>query len=318
MIHSDVAATVGRTPLVEFGRLGQALDLKARIAGKLESHNPCGSVKDRLGVALIEDAERRGLLRPGATIVESTSGNTGIALAFLCAARGYRLIVTMPERMSRERAALLGFLGAEVVLTSGSLMRDAVAKAEALAREIPGAVKLNQFENPANPEIHRRTTAVEIWRDSAGAVDVFVAGGGTGGTITGVGEYLKQQKPSVRVVAVEPQAAAVLAGKKPRNHLIQGIGAGFVPPLLNRAVIDEVIAVSEDEAFDHARLLARNEGILAGISSGATLAVACQLARRPECEGRLIVVMICDSGERYVNTPLIEELVGADSRRVPQ
>jgi cysteine synthase A len=223
----------------------------------------------------------------------------------------------MPERMSRERAALLGYLGAEVALTPGSLMRDAVAKAELLAKEIPGAVKLNQFENPANPEIHRRTTALEIWDDSQGAIDVFVAGVGTGGTITGVGEFLKQRKPSVRIVAVEPQAAAVLAGKKPRNHLIQGIGAGFVPPLLNRDVIDEIAAVSEDEAFDHARLLARNEGILAGISSGATLSVAVQLARRPEYEGRLIVAMICDSGERYVNTPLIEELVGTASRRDP-
>ena len=309
MMYSDVAQTVGRTPLVELGRIARSLGLGARIAGKLESHNPCGSVKDRLGVALIEDAERRGLLRPNATIVESTSGNTGIALAFLAAARGYKLLVTMPERMSRERAALLSYLGAKVVLTPGSLMRDAVAKAEALAKELPGAVQLGQFENPANPEIHRRTTAVEIWDDTAGAIDVFVAGVGTGGTITGVGEVLKQRKPGVRIVAVEPQAAAVLTGKKPRNHLIQGIGAGFVPPILNREVIDEIVAVSEDEAFEHARRLAREEGILAGISSGATLAVACQLARRPELEGKLIVTMICDSGERYVNTPLMQELV---------
>jgi cysteine synthase A len=310
MIHSDVAATVGRTPLVELGRLRRSLELRARLAGKLESHNPCGSIKDRLGVALIEDAERRGLLKPGATIVESTSGNTGIALAFLAAARGYKLVVTMPERMSRERAALLGYLGAKVVLTPGSLMRDAVAKAEALALELPGAVQLHQFENPANPEIHRRTTAPEIWKDTEGEIEVFVAGVGTGGTITGVGEYLKGKKPTLRVVAVEPQAAAVLSGKKPRNHLIQGIGAGFVPPILNRQVIDEVVMVSEDEAFDFARRLAREEGISAGISSGATLAAACQIARRPEYEGKLVVVMIGDSGERYVNTPLMQELAG--------
>ena len=310
MMHTDVATTVGRTPLVELRRIGRSLGLGARIAGKLESHNPCGSVKDRLGVALIEDAERRGLLEPGATIVESTSGNTGIALAFLAAARGYKLMVTMPERMSRERAALLAYLGAKVVLTPGSLMRDAVAKAAALGRELEGAVQLGQFENPANPEIHRRTTAVEIWDDTAGAIDVFVAGVGTGGTITGVGEFLKERKPSVHVVAVEPQAAAVLSGKKPRNHLIQGIGAGFIPPILNQAVIDEVVAVSEDEAFENARRLAREEGILAGISSGATLAVSCQLARRPEFAGKLIVTMIGDSGERYVNTPLMQELVG--------
>ena len=310
MMYSDVAATVGGTPLVELRRIVRSLGLGARIAGKLESHNPCGSVKDRLGVALIEDAERRGLLEPGSTIVESTSGNTGIALAFLAAARGYKLLVTMPERMSRERAALLSYLGAQVVLTPGSLMRDAVAKADALAQELKGAVNLRQFENPANPEIHRRTTAVEIWNDTQGEIDVFVAGVGTGGTITGVGEFLKEKKPSVKVVAVEPQAAAVLGGKKPRNHMIQGIGAGFVPPILNRSVIDEVFAVSEDEAFEHARRLAREEGILAGISSGATLSVACQLARRPELEGKLIVAMVCDSGERYVNTPLMQELVG--------
>lgn len=310
MMLPDVAATVGRTPLVELQRLRRSLGLGARIAGKLESHNPCGSVKDRLGVALIEQAERAARLAPGATIIESTSGNTGIALAFLCAARGYRLLVTMPERMSRERAALLAYLGAQVVLTPGSLMRDAVAKADALADETPGAVQLRQFENPANPEIHRRTTAVEIWDDTGGAVDVFVAGVGTGGTITGVGEFLKRHKPDVQVVAVEPQAAAVLSGRKPRNHLIQGIGAGFVPPLLNRQVIDEVATVTEDEAFEHARRLAREEGISAGISSGATLAVACRLAKRPELEGRLIVFVIGDSGERYANTPLMQELIG--------
>jgi cysteine synthase A len=265
-------------------------------------------VKDRIGVAMIEDAERRGVLRPGATLVESTSGNTGIALAFIAAARGYKLKLTMPERMSTERVALLRFLGADVVLTQGALMREAVIRANELEKEIPGAVQLRQFENPANPEAHRRTTAVEIWDDTEGAVDVFVAGVGTGGTITGVGEVLKQKKPGVRVVAVEPDAAAVLSGGKPRHHMIQGIGAGFIPPILNRAVIDEVFRVTEDDAFAHARRLAREEGILAGISSGGNIAAARAIAARPDMAGKLIVTVVCDTGERYVNTPLISEL----------
>jgi cysteine synthase len=281
-----------------------------RLLGKMESRNPCGSVKDRIGVAMVDDAERAGRLKPGATIIEPTSGNTGIALAFVAAARGYRLVVTMPERMSTERAALLGYLGAEVVTTPGTLMRDAVARAEELRAKTPGAVVLGQFTNPANPEIHRRTTALEIWEDTGGEVDVFVAGVGTGGTITGVGEVLKQRKPGVRVVAVEPAKAAVLSGGMPSNHLIQGIGAGFVPPILNRAVIDEVIAVSEDESFACARRLAREEGILAGISSGAALAAAMAVAQRPEQAGKLIVVVLPDSGERYVSTPLFTELMG--------
>jgi cysteine synthase A len=308
MIHRDVSATVGHTPLVALGRLGKGL--AGRIAVKLESRNPCGSVKDRIGVAMIEDAERRGALRPGSTIVESTSGNTGIALAFIAAARGYRLKLTMPERMSAERVALLRYLGADVVLTQGGLMKEAVARANELEREIPGAVQLRQFENPANPEAHRRTTAVEIWEDSRQEVDVFVAGVGTGGTITGVGEVLKLKKPSVRVVAVEPAAAAVLSGGKPRHHMMQGIGAGFVPAILNRKVIDEILAITEDQAFDYARRLAREEGILAGISSGANAAAACAIASRPEMEGKLIVTVVCDTGERYVNTPLMSELVG--------
>jgi cysteine synthase A len=307
MIFQDIAATVGKTPMVELRRIGKGLP--ARIAVKLESRNPCGSVKDRIGVAMIEDAERNGLLRPGATIVEATSGNTGIALAFLAASRGYRLVLTMPERMSGERVALLRFLGAEVVLTPGTLMKDARVRAEELAYSMGGALRLEQFDNPANPEIHRRTTAVEIWDDTAGEVEVFVAGVGTGGTITGVGEVLKQRKPGTRIVAVEPDKAAVLSGKVARNHLIQGIGAGFIPKILNRSIIDEVIAVSEDDAFSNARRLAREEGILAGISSGAALAAALTVARRPELEGKLVVTVVCDTGERYLSTPLMSELV---------
>jgi cysteine synthase A len=305
-LQADVSLTVGKTPLVELKRLARGLP--ARIAVKLESRNPGGSVKDRIGLAMVEDAERRGLLRPGATIVESTSGNTGIALAWLAAARGYRLVLTMPERMSAERVALLRHLGAKVVLTPGTLMREAVVRAKELAAEIDGAVQLYQFDNPANPEAHRRTTALEIWDGTAGAVDVFVSGVGTGGTITGVGEVLKQKKPGVRIVAVEPETAAVLSGKRPHHHLIQGIGAGFVPGVLNREVIDEVLAASDDVAFEYARRLAREEGILAGISSGAAVWAATQVASRPELAGKLIVTMVCDTGERYVHTPLMGDL----------
>jgi cysteine synthase A len=305
-IYASVVETMGRTPLCAFSRLGKGLG--GRLLGKLESRNPCGSVKDRIGVAMVEDAERAGRLKPGATIVEPTSGNTGIALAFVAAARGYRLIVTMPERMSPERAALLRYLGAEVVTTPGTLMRDAVARADELRASIPGAVTLNQFSNPANPEVHRRTTGEEIWADTEGAVDVFVAGIGTGGTITGVGGLLKQRKPDVKIVAVEPAKAAVLSGGPVGNHLIQGIGAGFVPPILNRSLLDEVIDVTEDAAFACARRLAREEGLLCGISSGAALAAALEVAARPESEGKTIVVMLPDSGERYVSTPLFAEL----------
>ncbi len=305
-ILESTIETVGRTPLVDLGRVGRGLG--ARLVGKLEAHNPCGSVKDRIGVAMVLDAERAGKLPTGATIIEPSSGNTGIALAFVAAARGYRLIVCMPERMSSERQTLLRYLGAEVVTTPGTLMRDAVAKAEELRRQIPGSVVLGQFSNPANPEIHRRTTAVEIWEDSDGAVDIFVAGVGTGGTITGVGEVLKEKKPSVQVVAVEPAKAAVLSGGSVGNHMIQGIGAGFVPPVLNRKVIDEVIAVSEDDAFACARRLAREEGILCGISSGAALAAALQVAKRPAAQGKMVVVVLADSGERYLSTPLFTEL----------
>jgi len=306
-IFPDIAATVGNTPMVELRKIGAGLP--ARIVVKLESRNPCGSVKDRIGVAMIEAAERSGELRKGTTIVECTSGNTGIALAFLAASRGYPLILTMPERMSAERIALLRYLGAEVVLTPGTLMRDARLKADEIAAATPRSLKLEQFDNPANPEIHRRTTAVEIWDDMGANAAVFVAGVGTGGTITGVGEVLKQRNPSVRIVAVEPENAAVLSGKPARNHLIQGIGAGFIPKILNRSIIDEVAMVSEDAAFENARRLAREEGILAGISSGAALAAALVIARRPELEGKIVVTMVCDTGERYVSTPLMSELV---------
>jgi cysteine synthase A len=302
MIFSDATATVGRTPMVELGRLTKGLP--GRIVAKLEMRNPCGSVKDRLGVALIYDAERHGRLRPGATLVEATGGNTGIGLAFVAAIRGYRLILTMPETMSTERVALLRHLGAEVMLTPGILMGEAIARAERLVKEIPGAVMLDQFKNRANPEMHRRTTAVEIWKDTQGAVDFFVSAVGTGGTITGVGEVLKDRKPSVRVIAVEPAGAAVLSGGPAGNHLIPGIGVGFIPKVLNRAILDEVVVVTDEEAFACARRLARQEGILAGASSGAALHAALAVASREEAADKMIVVLLADTGERYVSTPL--------------
>ncbi|MFZ5469660.1 MAG: cysteine synthase A [Myxococcota bacterium] len=307
MILRSVSEAVGGTPLVALLRV--TVGLPARVVVKLEGKNPGGSVKDRIGLAMVEDAERRGVLVPGGTLVEPTSGNTGIALAFIAAARGYRLVVTMPDTMSRERIALLRYLGAQVELTPGaSLMRGAVERARALVEEIPGAVHLDQFNNPANPEAHRRTTAEEIWKDTRGEIAAFVAGVGTGGTLTGVGRFLKEHKPEVRVVAVEPARCAVLSGGKPAHHLIQGIGAGFVPPLLDRSVIDEVLPVSEDDAFVFARRLAREEGICAGISSGAALCAAWEVASRPELAGKLVVVMLPDGGERYVTTPLVDEL----------
>jgi len=302
MIFCDLTATVGRTPMVELARVAQGLP--GRVVGKLEMRNPCGSVKDRVGAALIEDAEQRGVLRAGMTLVEATGGNTGIGLAYVAAIRGYRLILTMPETMSKERVALLRHLGAEVVLTSGILMGDAVARAEQLVNEIPGAVMLDQFKNRANPEIHRRTTAIEIWEDTKGVVDVFVCAVGTGGTITGVGEVLKERTPNVRVVAVEPAGAAVLSGGAAGNHKIPGIGVGFIPEVLNRSILDEVIAVTDEEAFTAARLLARQEGILAGPSAGAALHAALAVAAREEVAEKTIVVILPDTAERYISTPL--------------
>jgi cysteine synthase len=302
MIYRSAVDTVGNTPLVELSRIARGLS--ARIIGKLEMRNPAGSVKDRLGVALIEDAERRGVLKPGMTIVEATGGNTGIGLAFAAAIRGYRLILTMPESMSKERVALLHQYGADIVLTPGILMTDAVARAREITASTPGAINLDQFSNPANPALHRRTTAVEIWNDSAGAVDIFVSAVGTGGTITGVGELLKDRKRAVKVVAVEPASAAVLSGKPAGNHQMPGIGVGFIPQVLNLRIVDEVIAVSDEEAITCAQRLAREEGILAGVSSGAALHAALAMAARPQCAGKLIVVIICDTGERYVSSAL--------------
>lgn len=302
MIFGDVTATVGGTPMVALGRLGRGLP--GRVVAKLDMRNPCGSVKDRLGVALIDGAERQGTLRPGMTLIEPTGGNTGIGLAMAAAVRGYRLILTMPATMSRERVALLKHLGAEVVLTPGILMSDAVARATQLVKDTPGSIMLDQFSNPANPESHRMTTAVEIWDDTRGGVDVFVSAVGTGGTITGVGEVLKARKPSVRVVAVEPATAAVLSGGQAGAHQMPGIGVGFIPKVLNRSIIDEVIAVTDEDAFACARRLAREEGIVAGVSSGAALHAGLTVAARPDAAGKLIAVLLPDTGDRYITTAL--------------
>jgi cysteine synthase A len=311
MIFPDIVQSVGRTPLIELGRLDTA---GARILVKVESRNPCGSVKDRVGVALVEDAERRGVLKPGATLVEPTSGNTGIALAFVAAAKGYRLKLTMPEHISRERVAFLRMLGAEIVFTPGSLMREAVRKAEEIVSENPDAVMLQQFRNPANPEIHRRTTAEEIWADAGGDIDVLVSGVGTGGTITGVGEVLKARRPTCRVVAVEPAGAAVLSGCRPGSHHLPGLGAGFIPEILNRDVIDEVIPVTEEQAVRIQLQLARREGIAAGMSSGAALFAALLVARRPGMTGKRFVVILPDGGERYATNEVFAEIMRAVSR----
>ncbi len=302
-IAKDMTELIGRTPLVWLNRIGR--ECKAKIAGKLEFFNPASNVKDRIGVSMVLDAERQGKLKPGMTIVEPTSGNTGIALAWVAAARGYKLILTMPESMTTERRKILELFGAQLVLTPAEEgMTGAIDKANEILKETNGAFMPQQFENPANPEIHRETTAEEVWKDTDGMVDIFVAGVGTGGTITGVGEVLKSRKPSVKIVAVEPSASAVLSGGRVCPHMIQGIGAGFVPDILNMEVVDEIVQVGNKESFNMAKRLAKEEGILSGISSGAAVAAAVKIARRKTNADKLVVVVLPDTGERYVSTEL--------------
>lgn len=302
-IYPTITALIGSTPLVELRQFEK--DQPARIIAKLEYFNPGGSVKDRIALGMIQAAEKEGSLKPGGTIIEPTSGNTGIGLAAVAAARGYKLIVTMPETMSMERRQLIAAYGAKVVLTPGNQgMKGAIQRAEELASEIPGSIIAGQFVNPANPAAHRAYTGPEIWQDTDGQVDIFVAGVGTGGTITGVGEYLKNHKPSVKIVAVEPAASPVLSGGEPGAHQIQGIGAGFVPEILNKKIIDEIIQIDNESALNAARLLAKTEGILVGISSGAVLAAALELAHRSENRGKMILVLLPDGGERYLSTEL--------------
>jgi len=306
-IYSDITQTIGKTPLVKLSQIAKGLG--AIVLVKLESFNPLSSVKDRIGIAMIEDAEKRGVLKKDSTIIEPTSGNTGIALAFVSAAKGYKLILTMPDTMSLERRQLLAIFGAQLVLTPGAEgMKGAIKKAEELAKEIPGAIILQQFNNPANPEIHRRTTAEELWNDTDGKIDILVSGIGTGGTITGVSEVIKKRKPGFKAIGVEPDASPVLSGGNPGTHKIQGIGAGFIPEVLNRGIIDEVIRVTNDDAGLTARALAKSEGILAGISSGAALWAGLEIAKRKENKGKVIVVILPDTGERYLSTWLFQEV----------
>ncbi len=307
-IYKGTLGLIGNTPLVEIVNVEKELGLEATVVAKLEYFNPAGSVKDRIAKAMIEKAEQDGLLKEGSVIIEPTSGNTGIGLAAIAAAKGYRTIITMPETMSVERRNIIKSYGAEIVLTEGAKgMKGAIAKAEELAKEIEGAFIPGQFVNPANPEIHRNTTGPEVWNDTDGKVDIFVAGVGTGGTITGAGQYLKSQNPNVKIVAVEPESSPVLSQGKAGAHKIQGIGAGFVPDTLDTSVYDEVIAVANEDAFEKAKLLTHREGISVGISSGAALHAAITLAQRPENKGKLIVALLPDSGDRYYSTPLFTE-----------
>ncbi|MCY9589238.1 cysteine synthase A [Paenibacillus chitinolyticus] len=307
-IATNLTQLIGNTPLLELVNFGKKQQIEARLLAKLEYFNPAGSVKDRIGYAMIKDAEEKGLLRPGSVIIEPTSGNTGVGLAFAAAALGYKLIITLPESFSIERRKLLAALGAELVLTPAEEgMSGAIRKAEELGAELPGAFVPQQFENPANPDVHRRTTAEEIWRDTDGTVDIFVAGVGTGGTVSGVGQALKAKNPAVNIVAVEPADSPVLSGGKRGMHKIQGIGAGFVPGNFDSSVVDEILTVKNEEALTTARLLARNEGLLVGISSGAAVHAASVLAERPENKGKTIVVLLPDTGERYLSTDLFQE-----------
>jgi len=306
-IFSDITETIGNTPLVKLNRITRGLE--ATVVVKIESFNPFSSVKDRIGIAMLEDAEQRGVLTKDTTVIEPTSGNTGIALAFVAAAKGYKLILTMPETMSIERRQLLKILGAELVLTDGTKgMKGAVEKAEELVNAVPNSFMPQQFNNPANPEIHRKTTAEEIWNDTDGRIDILVSGVGTGGTITGISEVIKRRKLGFKAIAVEPEASPVLSGGKPGPHKIQGIGAGFIPQVLNRDVVDEIIQVTNDDAGATARQLAKLEGILAGISSGAALWAALEVAKRKENKGKLIVVILPDTGERYLTTWLFQDV----------
>ena len=307
-IYTSADQLIGKTPLLELTNIEKEEGLEATLLAKLEYFNPAGSVKDRIAKAMIDDAEAKGLLKPGSVLIEPTSGNTGIGLASVAAARGYRIIIVMPETMSVERRQLMKAYGAELVLTEGSKgMKGAIAKAEELAKEIPGSFIPGQFVNPANPAVHKATTGPEIWADTAGKVDIFVAGVGTGGTITGVGEYLKEQNPAVKVVAVEPAGSPVLSKGTAGAHKIQGIGAGFVPDVLNTAVYDEIIAVENEDAFAAGKLVGRKEGVLVGISSGAAVWAAIQLAKRPENRGKAIVALLPDTGDRYLSTPLFAD-----------